>query len=601
MFRKIKDDFWMLRRSGRNILVFELTYKLAATAVFYPIAILIINLVMKAAGAKYLTNEYIIRIFKNPVSWIVMLAAVVIFVFYCIYEMSFLAACFELKRQRCKASVLEIAFTSLKRMKRLINIRNLPLIFFYFISILAINVTMLGSLVLSEKTITAFRIYVINGPAIVKAGLAAAVIVVYTIVIMGVYSFNICVLEGDNFRTSYRQSASTVRKHFLPTLMSLILYNLAILAVIILFYVIITAVLFAGVKILNMAYMGSAIYLSVLKNIRIGIRILLLYLAVPISYTMISRMYYYYSDPKEIDYVVIRIKSKFFRLQRMIYFLILIMSIGLNSFYVVRTFNKNPFESIAIFHETKITAHRGSSIKAPENTMAAFELAVENMTDFIELDVQLTSDNVPVIMHDRSLYRTTGVNAKVSELTYSQIRELDAGSYFGKEFAGEKVPSLEEVLRFVKGKAQLNIELKSGDTVYTADKVTELIQKYDMQNDCVITSFDYNMLKRVKELTDDIQVGYILSIAYGDFYSMDDVDFFSMNASFLSKQIVDAIHNSGKQVYAWTVNNATSIKNLTNKGVDNIITDDPVLARETIYSRDTSETLVNMAKYVFNQ
>ena len=65
MFRKIKDDFWMLRRSGRNILVFELTYKLAATAVFYPIAILIINLVMKAAGAKYLTNEYIIRIFVD--------------------------------------------------------------------------------------------------------------------------------------------------------------------------------------------------------------------------------------------------------------------------------------------------------------------------------------------------------------------------------------------------------------------------------------------------------------------------------------------------------------------------------------------------------
>ena len=153
----------------------------------------------------------------------------------------------------------------------------------------------------------------------------------------------------------------------------------------------------------------------------------------------------------------------------------------------------------------------------------------------------------------------------------------------------------------IKDDQIVNIELKSGDTVYTADKVAELIQKYDMQNDCVITSFDYNMLKRVKELTDDIQVGYILSIAYGDFYSMDDVDFFSMNASFLSKQIVDAIHNSGKQVYAWTVNNATSIKNLTNKGVDNIITDDPVLARETIYSRDTSETLVNMAKYVFNQ
>ena len=122
-----------------------------------------------------------------------------------------------------------------------------------------------------------------------------------------------------------------------------------------------------------------------------------------------------------------------------------------------------------------------------------------------------------------------------------------------------------------------------------------------MIDDCVITSFDYKAIKKAKQCNEDIQVGYILSVAYGDFYEMDDVDFFSMNASFLSKQIVDAIHNSGKQVYAWTVNNATSIKNLTNKGVDNIITDDPVLARETIYSRDTSETLVNMAKYVFNQ
>ena len=89
-------------------------------------------------------------------------------------------------------------------------------------------------------------------------------------------------------------------------------------------------------------------------------------------------------------------------------------------------------------------------------------------------------------------------------------------------------------------------------------------------------------------------------MAYGDYFNMPDIDFFSMNASFLSKRTVDAIHQSGKQVFAWTVNNQASIKNLTNKGVDNIITDNPVLARETVYSRDTSETLINMIKYVFN-
>jgi glycerophosphoryl diester phosphodiesterase len=121
-----------------------------------------------------------------------------------------------------------------------------------------------------------------------------------------------------------------------------------------------------------------------------------------------------------------------------------------------------------------------------------------------------------------------------------------------------------------------------------------------MVDKCVITSLDYYALKYTKKYDEKIQTGYILSVAYGDFYNMDSVDFFSVNASFLSKRTVDAIHNAGKQVYAWTVNNDTSIKNLTNKGVDNIITDNPVLAREVIYSRDTSETMLNMIKYVFN-
>ena len=109
----------------------------------------------------------------------------------------------------------------------------------------------------------------------------------------------------------------------------------------------------------------------------------------------------------------------------------------------------------------------------------------------------------------------------------------------------------------------------------------------------------YNLL--MKSYNENIKVGYILSAAYGDFYDMRNIDFFSVNAAYLSKRTIDAIHNSGKQVYAWTVNNKDSIKNLTNKGVDGVITDNPVLARETIYSRDTSETIVNMIRYVFNQ
>ena len=87
MFKRVKDDFWLLKRSGKHILIFELTYKLAATAVIYPLVVWLARLIMKTAGVKYLTNEYILRIFKNPLVWIVLLAAVILFVLYCTYEM----------------------------------------------------------------------------------------------------------------------------------------------------------------------------------------------------------------------------------------------------------------------------------------------------------------------------------------------------------------------------------------------------------------------------------------------------------------------------------------------------------------------------------
>lgn len=601
MFKWAKEDFWLLKSSGKHIFIFELTYKLVATAFVYPLALLLINLALKVSGVRYLTNEHILKLLANPFVWLLVLFFILAFVGYCTYEMSFLSACYELKRQNCRASILETGLTALHRMKKMLHLRNIPLACFYFISILAVNVTILCNILFSENAVNLFRTYVIHGSWLFKSVLVLVLLLIYAVVIMGVYSFNIFALEGKSFRQAFAKSRRMVRRHFVGTFFSLIAYNLAVLAVIGVFYLLISLILIAGVKILDMAYMGSAVYLSILRYVRTGTKLFLIYIAIPASYTVISRMYYKYADLDKIDYVVLRIRDRYFKLNRIIYFVLLIGSMALNITYAVRSFNKNPFERIAIFHETKITAHRGASTEAPENTLAAFSKALEDMADYIELDVQMTADGEIVVMHDANAYRTTGVNRPIREMTLDEVKKLDAGSYFSKEFSGEKVPTLREVFELVKGKAMLNIEIKSSGNRTVADKVVALVQEYDAEEQCVITSFEYNILTRVKEIEPSIQVGYILSVAYGDFYSMDEVDFFSMNASFLSKRLVDAIHNSGKEVHAWTVNKETSIKNLTNKGVDNVITDNPVLARETIYSRNTSETLVNMVKYVFNR
>lgn len=602
IFKKIRNNFSLLIDSSRQVWIFEFAYKLVAFAVIFPLVLLAINSLMKIAGISYLTNEYIRRVITHPIVIIAIFIAICAFVFYCTYEMTYLSVCFETKRTSCNASIVDIFYNSYKVFRRVFKPRHIGLSIFYFISILASNVTVLFNILYSETNTNLIKMYVLRNHWYIKAAVILVFVIMYAVVIPGIYAMNICMMEGLGFREAYKKSARMVKKHPVGTISALVIYNLFILAIIGITYVLISVFLVAGVKLLNMAYLGNAIFLSALRTERFIIKCILVCVAIPLSFSAITHMYYRYTDIDDITFEFIDIQEGPARKRRIAYAVIMAAALVADSCYLLISFNNNPFENVAIFHETKVMAHRGASTEAPENTMAAFQKAIDDMADYIELDVQLTNNGEVIVMHDSNAYRTTGVDANIVNMTYKEVKTLDAGSWFSDEYVGENVPSLKEVLELTQGKIKLNIELKPADNgTALAKNTVQLIEKYNMVNDCVITSFSESALKAVKTYNQEIKVGYILSAAYGDFYDMKNVDFFSVNAAFLSKRTIDAIHNSGKQVYAWTVNNKESIKNLTNKGVDGIITDNPVLARETIYSRDTSETIINMIRYVFNQ
>lgn len=602
IFKKIRNNFSLLIDSSRQVWIFEFAYKLVAFAVIFPIVLLAINSLMKIAGISYLTNEYIQRVITHPIVIIAIFIAICVFVFYCTYEMTYLSVCFETKRTSCNASIVDIFYNSYKVFRRVFKPKHIGLSIFYFISILASNVTVLFNILYSETNTNLIKMYVLRNHWYIKAAVILVFVIMYAVVIPGIYAMNICMMEGLGFREAYKKSARMVKKHPVGTISALVVYNLFILAIIGITYVLISVFLVAGVKLLNMAYLGNAIFLSALRTERFIIKCILVCVAIPLSFSAITHMYYRYTDIDDITFEFIDIQEGPARRRRIAYAVIMAAALVADACYLLISFNNNPFENVAIFHETKVMAHRGASTEAPENTMAAFQKAIDDMADYIELDVQLTNNGEVIVMHDSNAYRTTGVDANIVNMTYKEVKTLDAGSWFSDEYVGENVPSLKEVLELTQGKIKLNIELKPADNdTALAKNTVRLIEKYNMVNDCVITSFSESALKAVKTYNQEIKVGYILSAAYGDFYDMKNVDFFSVNAAFLSKRTIDAIHNSGKRVYAWTVNNKESIKNLTNKGVDGIITDNPVLARETIYSRDTSETIINMIRYVFNQ
>ncbi len=253
-----------------------------------------------------------------------------------------------------------------------------------------------------------------------------------------------------------------------------------------------------------------------------------------------------------------------------------------------------------IFSETQITAHRGSSRSAPENTMAALTAAVEEIADYAELDVQLTRDEAVVLGHDATLKRVAGVNRSIASMTWEELQELDVGSWFSPEFAGERIPALEEVLDFCKGKINLNIEIKNvGKDSLLPEKVVRLIMERGMEEQCVVTSTSLGYLEQVKLLAPQLRTGYILSAAYGDFDFGEKVDFISIRASFVNRRMVERAHARGMAVHAWTVNSKSEMERLRLMEVDNLITDYPVLAREIIYREEATETLLEYLQMVF--
>lgn len=222
-------------------------------------------------------------------------------------------------------------------------------------------------------------------------------------------------------------------------------------------------------------------------------------------------------------------------------------------------------------------AHRGFSGKAPENTLAAVRMAIAlPFVRWMEIDVQLTRDGMPVVIHDFTLDRTTNGHGKVKNMDWEHIQRLDAGSWKGRSFRGERVPSLEEVLALASGRLRLNIELKtSGDMYPGLEKaVIDLINSKGMRDDVVLTSFDSGALQRIKELDPRFRTGLIYDSRSGNpAQKLKELDcsFLSISSDRLNPGLAKLLAERGVKIMAWTVNKAKEMRRLADMHSDIMI------------------------------
>lgn len=245
-------------------------------------------------------------------------------------------------------------------------------------------------------------------------------------------------------------------------------------------------------------------------------------------------------------------------------------------------------ESNKNFRPAWIIGHRGYPAKYPENTLAAFEAAIEAGAAMIELDVMLCRDRKVVVIHDATLDRTTNGKGNVADFTLAELKLLDAGSWFGAQFADQQIPELSEVLDLVNGRVYVNIEIKSNayESLHPPDaiekQVVALLRQKDLLATSMISSFDVNILEQIAFMKNKPVTAFI-SKKPADQNTVNmctRLNVFSWHPDhrIVTRNQVEQMHAADIRVFPYKVEALTDYTRMRNMKVDGVITNDPELA-----------------------
>ena len=600
-FKKVVRLLWV---NWRTMAEFEILYKLLSLTVFVPVFWGIFHAVMKMTGYDYLTIENVLFFLTNPLT---IAALSILFVCMAVYSMIDIGAVIFLLDQSYqgkKADLMQTVRYAVRNAARVFHRRNILVAFAVLFLIPFLNIGVASSFV-SSIAIPEFILDFIKGNWYLLVLSACAVAVLGLLMLRWLYAFHYFTLEGCSFKEARTKSISLGSKNKTKDLTALLGIQLAVSVLFLVFVIagvwiaVCLGGLFAKLRLLGVVSSSVVwVYLAVSLLIVSA-------LGTPISYACISILYYGHKEERQEEMIHApapgsREKNGWKKVRYAVEGVLIAGSVVCCSFYLYDVYDHKVSIQIEYIRTMEVTAHRGASVRYPENTMAAFEGAKELGADWIELDIQQSKDGQIFVMHDTNFARTAGVDRNTWEMDYDEMKQLDVGSFLDSAFEGERVPLLTEVIAFAKkNDIRLNIEMKpTGHEHEFEEHVARIIEAERFWDRCVITSQVYDVLENVKLCDDRIRTVYVMSLAYGDINRLSAADHFSVEASSVTEKIVSDVHNAGKEIFAWTVNTEESINRMIDLNVDNIITDDITLAKECIYLSKTSDVVSEYVKWL---
>ena len=597
-YRSVRRQASDLRRKGQGVLlVFLLVFYALKNYVLLPGAGWLWNLALSTTPQRFITDHNLLVLLKCPQCALAGLFIVAVCCALTAWELSGVLLCLEEIRQGKAVGVLPLFRRSLKNIARLARPRNW-LFFVYVMLIMPFIDLYSASGMLDAFAIPEYISDFIMVSLPLKCLFFTAVLALMLLCVRWFYGIQGVLIGQKDFKAACRESARLIKGRWIRQLLDILLYTLLQAALICAVPLIAAAV----IGLIEIALLGSHASFALCGR----------YAALKIFEPFFEAMLSVFLRMAVSAYLVVNYRAaqrtngieeasparddRSARGRTRSYGFLRPLALGLTVLIPaaacpILTFSVEADPTMVSMFQTstKIAAHKGYSSQAPENTLSAFEKAVEcGKADYIELDIRESKDGIPVVIHNANIYDATGTDCLVYDLDYETIRGLTASYRFSaSEFPDAYIPTLEETLAEYGNKIDLIIEIKASDrTPDLPRKIVELINKYGCKEHCQIHSGSYEALEAVKAIDDTIPCGLIVAIGTGAYYDLPCADFFSVEHSFVNETMISAIHRLGKQVYVWTVNEENTIASLADLDVDVIITDYPETVYESYHSFD---------------
>lgn len=558
----------------KSVLSFLIVYRFIMQLLVTPFLLYLGKLLMNYHKVQFMSTDKIIFLLSKPSVWIYILFGLGIMMFLLMLELSSVIVLSQY--QDIDNSFLPFSLSKLKWAFRPRNLIFLPIL---MIVILGFHFGM-TSMITDKFFIPEFILdTIIKTPSYMFLYTAISIIA-FIVGFHLVFLFHNLFIGKKSFKKAVTESVSMVHGNRINFLISAVKIGVKVSVSSVIFYILSIFTAAFIIYLVPPFFKFNAISLTFLFVINKILVFLLVSSIAALNVMFITKKYQEYGGklPPEQETQLIKksAKPKYILLALM---LVTLIVQGFGAYQTTMSFDNPDF----LEHKIYITSHRGNSSVAPENTIAAIRAAKDERADAAEIDVQLTSDGRVVVIHDFTLSRLARDPRRVVDLTLEELKELEVGSWFSEEFTGEKIPTLEQVIREAGATIKLNIELKpTDDEAELAKAVTDILDQNHYSERVVISSLNKQALKEVKQLKASLDVGYIIPIALGSFDFAEEIDFYSLEMSFLTKDLVEKIKNQGKEVHAWTVNSEEDLKRMQKLQVDNIITDNPILAKKVL-------------------